>query len=119
MTTTPESEYKPVVHVSDDWRRIEFPRGIVPPKGGDLYDAATLAQMQAEIAELRDNRAAWVDRAATSDMTAARLAVELSAAKELLRAAKSWINPYRVPIEDEADAKRINERIDAFLQEKP
>jgi hypothetical protein len=67
--------------------------------------------MQAEIAALRDNRAAWVDRAATSDMTAARLSVDLSAAKELLRECRSYM---QMP-----GFGMLPRKIDAFLQEKP
>ena len=123
MTTTPESKYKPVGFLQG---RAYYEFHQTRPHGQpevSVYDAAALAQRDAEIAKLRaeldDALKNNLHEYLVSEKRAERAEAELSAAKELLLAAKSWINPYRVPLEDEADAKRINERIDAFLQEKP
>ena len=75
------------------------------------YSAATLAQMQAEIADLQREIGGWM-LACNEDRD------ELAAAKEMLRKARSYL-ALLIELEYANMYEDLCNRIDAFLQEKP
>jgi hypothetical protein len=124
------SEYKPVAWARLDLQgRIDgFSDGWNPMNPQPLYSAATLAQMQAEIAEWKNRDTVSCRVAEELQDDADRLKAELSAAKELLREAHDVI--FHDTDHEPATGSTLDkyascqgclllDHIDALLQEKP